>query len=244
MASGAGGASGGGGAPLVPARTRRAAAALAALAALLVAWALPAHGAAGPLAAAAARRGRPIVVAHRGASGPLPEHTAAAYWRAISDGADFIECDVQLTADFQVGRGDGGRCPFPMAGRQAAGGTGRLGKPVSPSVPPPPLLPPPAHAARRQMVCRHEQSLNATTDAAEKFPDRVRTYTIDGAAAWNPTLQLSRCSTPFASCAPANDPTPAHPPSATPHHNPTTPPPPRPRPPPQARPPLACTRST
>jgi hypothetical protein len=47
-------------------------------------------------------RRRPLVIAHRGASGLLPEHTAAAYLRAIEDGADFIECDVQLTADLEV----------------------------------------------------------------------------------------------------------------------------------------------
>lgn len=48
------------------------------------------------------RARRPVVVGHRGASGKLPEHTAAAYDLAISEGADFIECDVQLTSDLQV----------------------------------------------------------------------------------------------------------------------------------------------
>lgn len=43
---------------------------------------------------------RPIsVVAHRGASEDAPEHTLAAYRRAIEDGADALECDVRLTAD-------------------------------------------------------------------------------------------------------------------------------------------------
>ncbi len=44
--------------------------------------------------------GRPIqVIAHRGASDDAPEHTLAAYRKAIEDGADALECDVRLTAD-------------------------------------------------------------------------------------------------------------------------------------------------
>ncbi|MGW2086996.1 glycerophosphodiester phosphodiesterase [Streptomyces sp. NPDC001880] len=39
------------------------------------------------------------VVAHRGASDDAPEHTLAAYRKAIEDGADALECDVRLTAD-------------------------------------------------------------------------------------------------------------------------------------------------
>ncbi|MGP8300391.1 glycerophosphodiester phosphodiesterase [Streptomyces inhibens] len=48
-----------------------------------------------------ARPGRPAisVVAHRGASDDAPEHTLAAYRKAIEDGADALECDVRLTAD-------------------------------------------------------------------------------------------------------------------------------------------------
>jgi glycerophosphoryl diester phosphodiesterase len=42
---------------------------------------------------------RPEVVAHRGASEDRPEHTLAAYRRAIEIGADALECDVRLTAD-------------------------------------------------------------------------------------------------------------------------------------------------
>jgi glycerophosphoryl diester phosphodiesterase len=41
----------------------------------------------------------PIVIAHRGASGYLPEHTLAAYELAIKMGADYIEPDLQLTSD-------------------------------------------------------------------------------------------------------------------------------------------------
>jgi glycerophosphoryl diester phosphodiesterase len=41
----------------------------------------------------------PSVVAHRGASEDAPEHTLAAYRRAIEDGADALECDIRMTAD-------------------------------------------------------------------------------------------------------------------------------------------------
>ncbi|ASJ89507.1 glycerophosphodiester phosphodiesterase family protein [Porphyrobacter sp. CACIAM 03H1] len=42
---------------------------------------------------------RPIVIAHRGASGERPEHTLVAYERAIDQGADFIEPDLVVTKD-------------------------------------------------------------------------------------------------------------------------------------------------
>ncbi|MDF9750173.1 glycerophosphodiester phosphodiesterase family protein [Arthrobacter sp. ES3-54] len=45
---------------------------------------------------------RPLVYAHRGASGAFAEHTRAAYLQAIADGADGVECDVRLTRDRQV----------------------------------------------------------------------------------------------------------------------------------------------
>ncbi|MGN2254068.1 glycerophosphodiester phosphodiesterase [Frateuria sp. GZRe12] len=41
----------------------------------------------------------PQVIAHRGASALLPEHTLAAYARAIADGADLIEPDLVMTRD-------------------------------------------------------------------------------------------------------------------------------------------------
>jgi len=41
----------------------------------------------------------PLVIAHRGASGYLPEHTLAAYALAISQGADVIEPDLVSTRD-------------------------------------------------------------------------------------------------------------------------------------------------
>ena len=45
---------------------------------------------------------RPLVFAHRGASGAFAEHTRAAYLQALADGADGVECDVHLTRDQHV----------------------------------------------------------------------------------------------------------------------------------------------
>jgi glycerophosphoryl diester phosphodiesterase len=42
---------------------------------------------------------RPLVIAHRGASGERPEHTLMAYRLAIAQGADFIEPDLVATKD-------------------------------------------------------------------------------------------------------------------------------------------------
>ena len=42
---------------------------------------------------------RPLVVAHRGSSHAVAEHTLGAYLRAIEEGADGVECDVRLTRD-------------------------------------------------------------------------------------------------------------------------------------------------
>lgn len=42
---------------------------------------------------------RPIVIGHRGASGYVPEHTLAAYWLAIEQGADYVEPDLVATRD-------------------------------------------------------------------------------------------------------------------------------------------------
>ena len=41
----------------------------------------------------------PIVIAHRGASGYLPEHTLEAYKLGIEQGADYIEPDLVMTKD-------------------------------------------------------------------------------------------------------------------------------------------------
>ncbi|WKB54974.1 glycerophosphodiester phosphodiesterase [Eleftheria terrae] len=72
---------------------------LAATAALMLsaaAVATPAEHRPSPPASASPR---PIVIAHRGASGYLPEHTLAAYWLAIEQGADYIEPDLVSTKD-------------------------------------------------------------------------------------------------------------------------------------------------
>jgi glycerophosphoryl diester phosphodiesterase len=42
---------------------------------------------------------RPLIVAHRGASIDVAEHTLTAYLTAIESGADALECDVRLTRD-------------------------------------------------------------------------------------------------------------------------------------------------
>jgi glycerophosphoryl diester phosphodiesterase len=44
----------------------------------------------------------PVVIAHRGASGYLPEHTLEAYELAVELGADVIEPDLVLTADGEL----------------------------------------------------------------------------------------------------------------------------------------------
>lgn len=75
-----------------------------------------------------------IVIAHRGASGYLPEHTLAAYAFAYAQGAHYIEPDLVLTKD------------------------GRF-------------------------IALHDIHLEATTDVAERHPDRKRDdgrwYAID-----------------------------------------------------------------
>lgn len=44
----------------------------------------------------------PVVIAHRGASGYLPEHTLPAYTLAIGMGADFVEPDLVLSRDGEL----------------------------------------------------------------------------------------------------------------------------------------------
>jgi glycerophosphoryl diester phosphodiesterase len=60
----------------------------------LTALALPAGAVPMP-----AKPKRPIVIAHRGASGQRPEHTPTAYRLAVDQGADFIEPDLCFTKD-------------------------------------------------------------------------------------------------------------------------------------------------
>ncbi|ONK68516.1 uncharacterized protein A4U43_C05F12650 [Asparagus officinalis] len=43
--------------------------------------------------------GKPIIVSHYGASGDYPDCTNLAYEKAVEDGADIIDCPVQVTSD-------------------------------------------------------------------------------------------------------------------------------------------------
>jgi glycerophosphoryl diester phosphodiesterase len=61
--------------------------------------ALAAASAALVAAPAFAQTPKPLVIAHRGASGERPEHTIMAYKLAIDEGADFIEPDLCVTKD-------------------------------------------------------------------------------------------------------------------------------------------------
>jgi glycerophosphoryl diester phosphodiesterase len=70
-----------------------------ALPVVLLAGLLPRSPAAAPPAAGDAPGARKLVIAHRGASGYLPEHTLPAYAMAYALGADFIELDVVATRD-------------------------------------------------------------------------------------------------------------------------------------------------
>lgn len=45
---------------------------------------------------------QPLVIAHRGASGYLPEHTIAAKAMAYAQGADYIEQDLVMTKDAEI----------------------------------------------------------------------------------------------------------------------------------------------
>ncbi|MBV8529079.1 MAG: glycerophosphodiester phosphodiesterase [Candidatus Dormibacteraeota bacterium] len=48
------------------------------------------------------RAGRPLVIAHRGASADAPENSLAAFDAAIAQRADLVELDVRRTADAQL----------------------------------------------------------------------------------------------------------------------------------------------
>ncbi len=61
--------------------------------------AISVHAADVPRSNPAQPTAKPLVIAHRGASASLPEHTLAAYARAIGEGADYIEPDLVATRD-------------------------------------------------------------------------------------------------------------------------------------------------
>ncbi|NES27057.1 esterase [Micromonospora terminaliae] len=54
------------------------------------------------MSASVSARGRVATYAHRGSSGMAPENTAAAFALAIAEGADYVETDVQLSADGEL----------------------------------------------------------------------------------------------------------------------------------------------
>ena len=47
-------------------------------------------------------RGRPFVIAHRGASSSAPENTLASFSLAVQQGAHFIESDLWFTLDKEI----------------------------------------------------------------------------------------------------------------------------------------------
>ncbi|WCO69097.1 glycerophosphodiester phosphodiesterase [Iamia majanohamensis] len=68
----------------------------------------------------------PVVIGHRGASADAPEHTFPSYDLALEQGADYIEQDLQMTADGvlvvlhddvlrRTARGPEGSCTGPVA---------------------------------------------------------------------------------------------------------------------------------
>jgi glycerophosphoryl diester phosphodiesterase len=64
---------------------------------ILVTFAVPAGGAAAQTESTL--EGPVLNIGHRGASAYAPEHTFAAYDLALEQGADYIEIDLQMTAD-------------------------------------------------------------------------------------------------------------------------------------------------
>ena len=67
-----------------------------------------------------AERRTPLIIAHRGSSKDLPEHTLKAYLRAIDEGADVLECDVRLTADSHL------VCVHDRKVNRTSNGTGKV----------------------------------------------------------------------------------------------------------------------
>ena len=57
---------------------------------------------AGDAADIGAAASKPLVIAHRGSSSAVAEHTVGAYRRAIAEGADALECDVRLSLDGEL----------------------------------------------------------------------------------------------------------------------------------------------
>lgn len=84
------------------------------------------------------RPDRPLVIAHRGASGELPENTLPAYELAVAQGADMIEIDLHTTRDGAIvithdealeelgGRGEVADATLEEVRRLDAGGGARV----------------------------------------------------------------------------------------------------------------------
>src|ERR671921_1524356 len=71
-----------------------------ALMVILVAFAVPTVGAGAQTESTL--EGPVLNIGHRGASAYAPEHTFAAYELALEQGADYIEIDLQMTADGEL----------------------------------------------------------------------------------------------------------------------------------------------
>jgi glycerophosphoryl diester phosphodiesterase len=71
-----------------------------ALMVIMVAFAVPTVGAAAQTESTL--EGPVLNIGHRGASAYAPEHTFAAYDLALAQGADYIEIDLQMTADGEL----------------------------------------------------------------------------------------------------------------------------------------------
>jgi glycerophosphoryl diester phosphodiesterase len=71
-----------------------------------------------PVPAAEPPSSPPLVIAHRGSSAAAPEHTVAAYDRAVRERSDVLECDLQMTADEVL------VCVHDTTVDRTAGGTG------------------------------------------------------------------------------------------------------------------------
>ncbi|MFN2603809.1 MAG: glycerophosphodiester phosphodiesterase family protein [Gemmatimonadaceae bacterium] len=76
-------------------------------------------------------RGSAFIIAHRGASALAPEHTIAAYDKAVELGADYLELDVQRSKDGvlvvihdagldRTARGPSSNCTGPVANKTLA----------------------------------------------------------------------------------------------------------------------------
>ncbi|MGD8816263.1 MAG: glycerophosphodiester phosphodiesterase [Acidobacteriota bacterium] len=69
---------------------------------LLLIACLVAIGVGGAIIAGVPTATEVTIIAHRGAAGSAPENTMASFERAIADGTDWVELDVQETADGRV----------------------------------------------------------------------------------------------------------------------------------------------